>query len=319
LAAIVKATLPFPPPDAPDVIVSQDALLDAVHVQPLAALTAIVVPVPPLAAAVCDVGLIVYAHACDWVTLKVCPAIVSVPVRCAPVLAAIVKATLPFPPPDAPDVIVSQDALLDAVQVQPLAALTAIVVPVPPLAAAVCDVGVIVYEHACDWVTLKVCPAIVSVPVRCAPVLADALKATVPPPVPVPPLVTVSHEALLTAVHVHAAVVVTVIAVPAPPVAPIVPLWGAIEYEHAGGAGAAACVIDAWRPAITRSPVRAFPVFGAAVNSTLPFPLPEAPAVTVSHDASLEAVHVQSAAVVTPIAVPAPPPAPMFWLDGAIV
>lgn len=56
--------------------------------------------------------------ACE--TAKVLPAIVSVPVRAGPVLAAIEKATVPLPLPLAPDVMVSQDALLVAVHAQPL-------------------------------------------------------------------------------------------------------------------------------------------------------------------------------------------------------
>jgi hypothetical protein len=40
-----------------------------------------------------------------------------------------------------------------------------------------------------------------SVPVRCAPVFAATLNATVPLPVPLAPEVMVIHEALLVAVH----------------------------------------------------------------------------------------------------------------------
>jgi len=84
-----------------------------------------------------------------------------------------------------------------------------------------------------------------------------------------------------------------------------------------GGAGAAAWTTEARRPAITTSPVRAFAVFAAAVNATLPLPVPDPPDVMVNHDASLDAVHVQSARVVTVMAVPAPPLAPMSWVAGA--
>ena len=65
-------------------------------------------------------------------------------------------------------------------------------------------------------VTVNVWPAMVSVPVRAGPVFAATVKFTVPLPVPdVTP--SVSHAALLTAVHVHPAVVVTATGVPAPP------------------------------------------------------------------------------------------------------
>ena len=59
------------------------------------------------------------------------------------------------------------------------------------------------------WFTVKVCPAIVSVPLRALPVLAATLKPTVPFPLPLVPEVIVSHDALLLAVHAHPLVVVT--------------------------------------------------------------------------------------------------------------
>jgi hypothetical protein len=67
------------------------------------------------------------------VTVKVWPATVSVPVREPAVLTAAAKVTDPFPVPEAADVIDSQDALLLAVHVQPLAVVTP-TVPVPPRA-----------------------------------------------------------------------------------------------------------------------------------------------------------------------------------------
>jgi hypothetical protein len=48
LAATLKATVPLPVPAVPEVIVSHDALLLAVQVQPLLVDTATGVPVPPL-------------------------------------------------------------------------------------------------------------------------------------------------------------------------------------------------------------------------------------------------------------------------------
>jgi hypothetical protein len=70
-----------------------------------------------------------------WVTVNVCVAIVSVPVRAAPVFAAMLKPTDPFPVPDAPDVTVSHGALLTAVHTQAAPAVT-LDVPVPAVAAA---------------------------------------------------------------------------------------------------------------------------------------------------------------------------------------
>ena len=129
---------------------------------------------------------------------------VTVPVRKAPVLAATVYATLPFPVPVAPDVTVIHDALLLAVQIQPAAVVTP-TVPDAPVAAMLWSVGAIEYVQegvataACVTVNTRV--AIVSVPVREAPVLVATVYATEPFPLPVDPDVTVIHDALLPAVH----------------------------------------------------------------------------------------------------------------------
>ena len=69
-----------------------------------------------------------------WVTVNVWPATVSVAVRAlSSVLAAALNATAPAPLPAAPDVTVSQAALLVAVQAQPAGAVT-VTEPVPPAA-----------------------------------------------------------------------------------------------------------------------------------------------------------------------------------------
>jgi hypothetical protein len=69
------------------------------------------------------------------VTVKVWPAIVNVPVRAAPVLAATVKAIDPLPRPAAPEVTVIHATLLVAVHAHPPAAVIATGVPAPPVAA----------------------------------------------------------------------------------------------------------------------------------------------------------------------------------------
>jgi hypothetical protein len=66
-------------------------------------------------------------------------------------------------------------------------------------------------------VTVNVCPAIVSVPVRIAGPLTVALNPTEPLPVPLAPDVTVSHDALLVALHGQSAAAVTVTGLPGPP------------------------------------------------------------------------------------------------------
>ena len=68
-------------------------------------------------------------------------------------------------------------------------------------------------------VTVNVASAIVSVPVRLAIVgFAATLKPALPDPVPLAPLVTVIHGALLVAVHAQPDNVVTVL-LPLPPAA----------------------------------------------------------------------------------------------------
>jgi hypothetical protein len=81
-------------------------------------------------------------------------------------LASTVYDTDPFPLPLAPAVIVTHAAALDAVQAHPAPAVT---LTLPVVASAPVDtvVGDNEYEQtAPSCVTVKVCPPIVSVPVR---------------------------------------------------------------------------------------------------------------------------------------------------------
>jgi hypothetical protein len=71
------------------------------------------------------------------VTVSVCPAIVTVPERDVPVLAATVKVIDPLPLPVVPEVTVIHGTLLAAVHAHPAAALTVTGVPGPPAAAMV--------------------------------------------------------------------------------------------------------------------------------------------------------------------------------------
>jgi hypothetical protein len=155
------------------------------------------------------------------VTVNVRPAIVSVPVRTElVVLGATVKLAEPLPEPDAPAVTVIQVTLLTAVQAQPVVVVT-VVDALPPAAGTDWLEGEIANEHgAAAWVTVNVWLAIVIVPVRgLVAVLAAALKLAEPPPVPVAPLVSVSHPgSLLTPSHGQPACVVTVVR-PEPPTA----------------------------------------------------------------------------------------------------
>src|SRR4051794_8240960 len=65
-------------------------------------------------------------------------------------------------------------------------------------------------------------------------------------------------------------------------------------------------------------PVLAAPVFAAAVNATVPFPVPDDPLVTVNHAAFATAVHAHVLAEAVTVTEPEPPVSPMFCDAGAI-
>lgn len=123
------------------------ALLLVLQAHPAVAVT-VIVPLPATDVTLADAGEIVGAQgvpAC--VTVKVAPAIVRVPVRLAvPVFAAAVNDTVPDPVPAAPEVIVSQAALLVALQTQPIPAVT-VLLPVPPAATMACEAGEMLGAH----------------------------------------------------------------------------------------------------------------------------------------------------------------------------
>ena len=72
--------MPLPVPLAPDVTVIHDALLTAVHPQPLPAAT-VTLPGPPLDPKLCDAGVALLLHAAASVIVIVCPATVRDPVN----------------------------------------------------------------------------------------------------------------------------------------------------------------------------------------------------------------------------------------------
>jgi hypothetical protein len=205
-------TVPLPEPLAPLVIVNHDALLVAVQLHPVGAVT-VIEAVPPAAAMVRAVLDSVYVHATPaCVTVTVCPAIVRVALRDeVAVFAVAVTVTVPLPDPLAPLVSVSQLALLVAVQVQPAGAVT-VTEPLPPPATMFSVVADSVYVQATPaCVTVTLCPATVTVVLRDeVAIFAVAATLTVPFPDPLAPLVTVSQLALLVAVQVHPAGAVTV-------------------------------------------------------------------------------------------------------------
>lgn len=122
LRSIRTRTLSVPVPLAPSVMVSQSKPVTtcAVHVHPAGAVTVILSSCRSSSTDTL-VGLIEYVHdgvtaACD--TVKVWPAIVSVPLRAGPVLAPTLNTTEPAPPPFAPEVMVMNETLLVALHGQ---------------------------------------------------------------------------------------------------------------------------------------------------------------------------------------------------------
>jgi hypothetical protein len=102
------------------------------------------------------------------VTLKVWPAIATVPVRWAdPLLAAALTVVDPLPVPVAPVVTVSQVALLVALQPQVDSDAVTFVEALPPLAATDCAPGDKENEHEpAAWLTVNVWPPIEIDPAR---------------------------------------------------------------------------------------------------------------------------------------------------------
>jgi hypothetical protein len=207
VAAARKLTLPLPLPLAPETIVIQDALLAAVHPQPEPAVTATDAS-PPAAGTARVSGDTENVQPCPCTTVTFWPATVIVPDRVGPVVGAAVKVTVPDPLPLAPDAMVIQGALLDAVHAHPPPVVTE-TVPFPPADGTVCVSGVAAYVQPWPWTTVTVCPATLIEPVRDGPVVPATAKVTVPGPVPLEPAVMVIHGTLLAAVHAHPAAAAT--------------------------------------------------------------------------------------------------------------
>jgi hypothetical protein len=185
LAVTRNATVPLPVPDAPLATVSHETLAEAVQAHVSAEAVTVVDPVPPVSETDCAFGAIANVHggggggaAAAWVTVNVFPAatIVADWVDVA-VLATTVKATVPLPVPDAPDVSLIHATLVDAVHAHvPAEAVTAIE-PDPPASPTFCEsdesenVQAGGGAAACEIV--NVLSATVIVAARAAPLLAD--------------------------------------------------------------------------------------------------------------------------------------------------
>jgi hypothetical protein len=128
----------------------------------------VIVPAAPVAGVIRKSGLTENEHdTLGSVTTNVLPAIVSVAdLGLVVVLAAPVNATLPEPVPLAPLPIVTHDAPLVAVQLQPAVVVTS-TEPLPPAADSDWLVADIANEHGgAAWVTVNVLPPTLSVAVR---------------------------------------------------------------------------------------------------------------------------------------------------------
>ncbi len=139
------------------------------------------------------------------------------------------------------------------------------------------------------------------------PALGATLNATLPGPLPFAPDVTVSHAALLDAVHPQPLPTLTATD-PLPPAA--TNAWLLVERLTVQfTTGPAACVTVKICPPMVTLAMRPGAVgLTAALNATVPLPVPLLPEVTVSHAASLLAVQLQVPAAVT-ATDPVPPAA----------
>ena len=310
LAATLRPTVPLPVPEPPEVTAIHAALLVAVRAQPLVPLTDTATGPPDAATLWLDGDKENVPHAtADWATVKVCPPMVTVPVRLVPaVLAATLRPTVPLPVPEAPEVTAIHAALLVAVRAQPLVPLTDTATGPPDAATFWLDGDSENAPHAAAaCATVKVCPPMVAEPVRPVPaVLAATLRPTVPVPVPEPPEVTVIHAALLVAVRAQPLVPLTDTATGPPDAATF---WLDGDSENAPHA-AAACATVKVRPATVSVPDLDVPaVLACTLKPAAPLPLPDAPVVIVSQAALLAAVHAHPEPAVTltvPVAVPLP-------------
>jgi hypothetical protein len=172
----------------------------------------------------------VTVHPVPWLTVNVWPPAVIVPVRWGPALAATVNPTVPLPDPFAPELIVIQDAEVDAFHAHPFAVCTS-KDPCPPLLPRSALVGARRIAHPVPCVTVNVWPPAVIVPARPGPALAATVNRTVPLPDPFAPALIVIHGVGVDAVHEQPDAVCTSKA-PCPPPLPTSSDAGDRRNEH---------------------------------------------------------------------------------------
>jgi hypothetical protein len=174
--------------------------------------------------------------------------------------------------------------------------------PVPPVAATLCDPGdTWTSQAAASWFTVNARLAISIVPVRAAPKLLPTLYVSEPFPVRWSPLLTPNHEVFVVAVHVQPLPAVTITAtVPLPPDAPMLREPGSIRNAQGVGGGASSCVTVNVSPAIASVPRRMPPRFRSTRKLTVPVPLPFRPPVTPIQSCRASAVQLHPSPAVTP-------------------
>ena len=275
-------------------------------------------PVAASAPAETPFGAMVMSHVPAWATVTVRPATVSVPLRGdVDVFAATRNATAPLPLVlgPAPDVIVIQDALLEADQTHPEGIVTDTTRD-PPVASKDSAVDDTVAVHAAPaWVTVSERPPIASVPARDVPAgLASTRYVTVPLPVPDAPVSTVIQETPGTADHAQPPGRVTFV-LPFPPAAEMLCAAGLRVTSHA----APACVTTkGWPATVSVVERELLSGFAATVYSTLALPVPDVADEKVIHETGLWADQAHPEPAESTI-VPDPAAAETEALDGEML
>jgi hypothetical protein len=91
--------------------------------------------------------------------------------------------------------------------------------------------------------TVNVCPAIVTVPLRAVPGFGATVSTTLPLPVPLAPDLIVMNAELLTAVHAHVAALVPTLTVRVSPPPFALALFDPMAKAHAAAAGVVVVVV----------------------------------------------------------------------------
>ena len=229
LGSTLNCTVPPPDPLAPPVTVIHEALLTAVHRQPVPAVT-LTEPVPPPTGIDCAEDPIENVQPSAWLTVTILPATVAEPLRTGPVFGWMSSCTVPLPDPLAPFEIPIHGALLAAVHEQSAGVATPTLWD-PPAAGAGTVSGVTTALQPVSWLTVNVWPAVVMRPLRAVPEFAATENCTVPEPAPLAPDVMLIHMTFAVAVHPHEPLAVTPNE-PDPPAAGTVAFGGATEYVH---------------------------------------------------------------------------------------